>query len=149
MSVIDRLRRYTPRDDGTVGILFSASYCKWCTAFMSHLLSVSPGLRQYSIDIVMAGSDKTQKEYDQYANGLDWPSIDFDDPLRSELREMYNIKTIPALVFIDASGTVIDATGRYLVADTLDNMYEPSCAARAIASSLGVQIDYDSDDLDF
>jgi thioredoxin-related protein len=149
MSVIDRLRRYTPRGDSVVGILFSASYCKWCTAFMSHLLSVSPGLRQYNIDIVMAGSDKTREEYDQYANGMDWPSIDFDDPLRSELREIYNIKTIPALVFIDASGAIIDATGRFLVADTLDTIYEPACAARAIASALGRHIDYDSDDLDF
>lgn len=149
MSIIDRLRRYTPRGDSVVGILFSASYCKWCTAFVSHLLSVSPDLHQYNIDIVLAGTDKTKDEYDQYSNGMSWPAIDFNDSLRSELREFYGIKTVPALVFIDASGAIIDATGRFLVADMLDTTYDPSCAARAIASSLGVHIDYDSDDLEF
>jgi thioredoxin-related protein len=149
MNVIDRLRRYTLRDDSIVGILFSASYCKWCTTFTSHLLSVSPGLSQYNIDIVLAGSDKTKSDYEEYASRLGWPAIDFDDPLRSDLRELYSIKTIPALVFIDSNGNIIDATGRFLVVDVLDTAYDLSRATKAIATRLGVEVDYDSDDLEF
>lgn len=152
MSVITRIRDYTTGSARIIGIYYSASYCKWCTSFSPQLRSVYSYLNQYGIEIVMAGSDKTKEDYDDYAIEQCWPSMDYEDALRPELRRIYSINTIPALVFVNADGSLIDSNGRQLVVNALEMMYDAPTAARCIAATLGVEeasVDYDSDDSDF
>lgn len=128
-----------------VGIFFSANYCVWCKNFTPRLKEVYPHFDTYNIDIVMVGSDKTKDVYNTYAAGFPWPVVSFDDPIRAKLRKHFDIKTIPALVFVDMEGNVINTDGRELVVDCME-AYEVLSASYIIASRLGSLLtDYDSD----
>ncbi len=151
-TLIQQVRKYTIGNENIVAIYFSASYCKWCTTFTPQLRSVYPYFNEYGIKIVLAGSDKTEDSYAEYANQQIWPVMSFDDSSRMELRKHLNIKTIPALVFVSADGQLIDMNGRNLVVKALEESYGPIDAAKAIAIEVGAathNMDYDSDDSDF
>ncbi len=137
---------YCESTTNVVGLLFSAQYCKWCKTFLPLLRNVYPHLNGYNIDIVLIGSDKTKNAYNAYASEHPWPHMLFDDPTRSSLRDVFNVSTIPALVFIDKSGNILERNGRDLVTTATD-AYDPVAAAYTIASRLGVvECTYDSDD---
>lgn len=148
---MDQISKYTIGDVDVVALYFSSSYCKWCSDFTPQLRSVYPYFNQYNIEIVMVGSDKTAEAYEEYASRQIWPVMDFDDSARLYLRDTYDIKTIPALVFVKANGDVLEAHGRSLVSHAIDTMYGPTDATKFIATNLGIDVydDYDSDDSDF
>ena len=140
---------YAP-NSSIVGLLFSSSYCKYCTEFTPMLKKVYSGLQSYGIEILLVGSDKTKEKFNEYKNNQPWTAIPFDDPIRVELRTMYDIKTIPALVFLDSKGNVINLKGRFLVADAFIETKEPYDVAKSIARQIGVITDdYNSDNEDF
>lgn len=134
--------RYASTSDKIVGLYFSAAYCPSCTIFTPKLQSIYPLLREHDIEIIFVASDKTEEAFDAYHADHPWPAIDYDDEIRSELRKLYDIKTIPALVFLDQEGNVVEASGRNLVANSENPM--------SIINGLGLStIDYDSDNSDF
>ena len=146
---VQQLFSYAP-NKSIVGLYFSASYCNYCTIFTPMLQAVYPHLQSYDIEIVLVGSDKTDESYDEYSKHYDWPVINYYDPVRSQLRELYGIKTIPALVFLDQDGNVINADGRYVVDKAINDFDEDSDAAKAVVEKLGIQtFEYDSGNEDF
>ena len=79
-----------------------------------------------------------------------WRFIEYNDDIRVQLREMYQIKTIPALLFFDQSGNLIERNGRDLVANAIQSNTDPQKAADQISNYLGCgDHGYDSDNSDF
>lgn len=134
-----------------VGVYFSASYCKWCTTFTPKLATLFPYLRQYNVDVVLAGCDKTEEAYVKYHSYQPWSALPFGDEAGSKMRELYGIKTIPALVFLDQDGNVVARDGRDIVDRVVLNGHDGSLVdAQLIASQLGASsLDYASDASDF
>lgn len=134
-----------------IGLYFSASYCKWCNEFSPKLESIYSDLKQQGVDIVLIGSDKTSDSYSAYASKQPWPVMPFVEDARMRLREEYSIKTIPALVFVDRNGTLVNANARSMVATYCDTHQSRDIVARNVAFQLGISTDlgYDSDNSDF
>ncbi len=132
-----------------IGVYFSADYCKWCKEFTPKLSEMYPNLRLYNIDVVFVGSDKTENAFDTYRAQQPWPAVGYNDSARWQLRNEFQIKTIPALVFLNRDGNVVLEEGRFIV----DSAYESSDVNQAVeevASRLGVcPFSYDSDSSDF
>ncbi len=141
--------KFVPDNTKAIGLLFSASYCKWCVEFVPLVKQLYPHLQ--NIEILLVGSDKTEEVFREYNIDHPWPSIPFEEPLRAELRDRYDIKTIPALIFVNADGNIIERDGRHLI-PMLMRMHGPVDAATRLSEKLRLEqssITYDSDDSDW
>ena len=142
--------KYASTDKKIIGLLFSADYCKYCHVFVPELRTVYKELQEHGIEIVFVASDKTKEAFEKYLSEHPWPAINYDDEIRPELRVMYNLKTIPALLFFDQEGNLIEREGRTLVTTSIQNDSDPIKSANAIATRLGlIECAYDSDNSDF
>jgi thiol-disulfide isomerase/thioredoxin len=129
-----------------VAVYFTADYCKWCKDFTPILERVYGLLVENNIEVIHVGSDKTELAYNVYASKFAWPHLQFSDSLRQSLRDMFGIKTIPALIIFDREWNIIDADGRNTITDyfngtskKLEDLFNPSIYNTGT-------IDYDSDD---
>ncbi len=126
-----------------IGLYFSGEYCKYCKEFTPILVDAYPTLLDNNIDIVYVSSDKSIEQYNQYRNTQPWQSLPYEDAdLRKLLRNEFDIKTIPALLFFDVNQKLlIETNGRNLIRDdcsnTIKNLTEMTITH------------YDSDDNDF
>jgi thiol-disulfide isomerase/thioredoxin len=124
-----------------IGLYFSGEYCKYCKEFTPILIDNYQKLLDNSIDIIYVSSDKFIEQYNAYRSTQPWKSIPYEhENLRKSLREQYNIKTIPALLFFHQDN-LIESDGRNLILNNCDE------TIRYIISK--TIIDYDSDDNDF
>lgn len=140
---------YAP-NKSVVGLYFSASYCKYCTTFTPMLKQIYSHLQSYDIEIVLVGSDKTNQAFDEYSKFHPWPVIKYEDSIRVQLREIYEIKTIPALVFLDKEGNLINTDGRNIVHKAVNDFEESIYAAKTVAERIGLHtFEYDSENEDF
>lgn len=133
-----------------VGLLFSGSYCKWCTDFIPLMKRLYSSLDD--IEILLVGSDKTEEAFVNYELDHPWRSIPFEDPLRCKLRDMYGVTTIPALVFVKTDGSIVEPNGRHIVT-ALMNDISPIQVVQQLRLRFGIEldtaIDYNSDDSDW
>ena len=150
MSITDALK-YSSNEDEIIGLLFSADYCPSCHKFVPQLVEVYEHLKDYKIEIVFVASDKTKEAFEKYLeHHRRWKHIDYEDPIRSQLRQTYEIKTIPALLFFHKDGTLIERQGRNLVVEALEASESQFDAAKMIATRLGaIEHFFDSQDSDF
>lgn len=133
-----------------VGLYFSASYCKWCDEFTPKLKSIYSELKASGIDIILVGSDKSPEAYESYASDHPWSVIPYGDEDRAQLRAKFGVKTIPALIFCNDEGDIIDDQGRAIVADEFDKSNDPAVVAQGVAHKLDIaEFEYDSDNSDF
>lgn len=152
MNEQQRVAALMPNNSKILGLYFSADYCRWCRDFTPLLISMYKHLQVCGIEIIFVASDKTEEAFDAYRADHPWPAISYTDQLRLDLRVAYDIKTIPALLFFDRSGVLVEKDGRNLVVEHL-NPTEELCAA-SIATHLELHshskgFEYDSDDCDF
>lgn len=150
MSIVDTIK-YVADDVEVVGLLFSADYCPSCHIFVPQLTEVYEHLRDHKIEIVFVASDKTKEAFEKYLpHHRKWAHVDYEDPVRSQLRQTYEIKTIPALLFFHRDGTLIERQGRNLVVDALQSTDSHFDAANMIATRVGaIEHIYDSQDSNF
>ena len=125
---------YSLANSNIYGIWFSSSYCSWCEKF-------TPKLKQFAnksgIPILLCGSDKTEDAYNEYYQKNNWAiNIPFDNEYKSKLREIYDIKTIPALIFFNKE-LILEKNGRYLVQDN---------STEFVLDKLNQEVNFDSDD---
>lgn len=148
---ISEISKYIPSDVEVIGLLFSADYCPSCHKFLPQLVEVYEHLRDYKIEIVFVASDKTEEAFEKYlAHHRRWKHIDYNDSIRTQLREIYDIKTIPALLFFHRDGTLVERYGRDLVVNALNSNDNQFDAAQMIAARVGaIQHFYDSQDSNF
>ncbi|GMF53178.1 unnamed protein product [Phytophthora fragariaefolia] len=98
-----------------------------------------------NVEIVLVGSDKTEEAYEKYRSQQPWSAIRFDDEIRMNLQDEFNVKTIPSLIFLDTDENVVSHDGRKLVEVAAFNEYTYQ-AVEWVASELGVStVSYDSD----
>lgn len=100
------------------GLYFSASYCPPCKKFTPILAEKYDEINELTregLEIVLIPSDKTIEVYQDYFKDMPWLSIPYEGTLKQSLREKYNVKTIPTLIFFDDHGNVIEREGRLLV----------------------------------
>lgn len=150
MSIVD-VTKYVSDDIEVIGLLFSADYCPSCHKFVPQLVEVYEHLRDYKIEIVFVASDKTKEAFEKYLqHHRRWNHVEYDDPIRSQLRQTYEIKTIPALLFFRRDGTLVERQGRNLVVDALGSTDTQYDAAKMIATRIGaIEYFFDSQDSNF
>ena len=142
--------KYASETDKVIGLYFSAAYCPSCTVFTPQLSSLYPYIREKNIEIIFVASDKTKEAFDLYHAGHPWPAINYNDPIRSSLRSIYGVKTIPALIFIDKEQNIVDANGRDSIVDIIKSSDNEKEAAEMVAMKFGLSnSEYDSDASDF
>lgn len=126
-----------------IGLYFSGEYCKYCKEFTPLLIKNYLNILANNMDIVFISSDKSKEQYDKYRATQPWQSIEYEEKdIRLKLRETFDIKTIPALLFFDVKQKLlIEPDGRTLIRDDADNTIK----------ALGQMIipEYDSEDSDF
>eukprot|EP00928_Gymnodinium_smaydae_P023284 TRINITY_DN19275_c1_g1_i2.p1 TRINITY_DN19275_c1_g1~~TRINITY_DN19275_c1_g1_i2.p1 ORF type:complete len:464 (+),score=50.85 TRINITY_DN19275_c1_g1_i2:190-1392(+) len=100
-----------------VALCFSAT---WSTASWRFTLQLIQwylkDLRGKGLEIVFVSSDTDDVSFTQYATSMPWPAVPFRDHIRREaLSKRYKVRGIPALIVLDASGSVIAKDGREAV----------------------------------
>jgi len=93
---------------------FSAHWCPPCRGFTPKLAEwYKNGLKDKGLEIVFVSSDKTEEQFDEYWGDMPWLALDYKDrKLKSQLSELFGIQGIPAVVIIDADGSIISKDGR-------------------------------------
>lgn len=124
----------------TIGLYFSASWCKPCQTFspkLANAYNIMKGIKpltdannststQQSIEnsdqldevspgknaeIIFVSLDQEEEAFDEYRSKMPWPAIPFRDIRRAVLQLGLNVKSIPALVFIDSEGRILTSSG--------------------------------------
>lgn len=126
----------------TVGLYFSASWCKPCQTFSPKLATAYEIMKgrktsnvtassddvpsetsaeessdestesvEKSAEIVFVSLDQEEEAFDEYRSKMPWPAIPFRDARRAILQLGLNVKSIPALVFIDSEGRILTSSG--------------------------------------
>lgn len=126
-----------------IGLYFSGEYCHYCKEFTPILIDAYSQLLDNNIDIVYISSDKSIDQYNKYRSTQPWQSIPYEEAeLRKLLRNKFNIKTIPALLFFDVKQQLlIEPNGRNLIRDDCDQTIKKLTTMTIT--------EYDSDDSDF
>lgn len=118
-----------------IGLYFSASYCPPCGIFTPLLAEKYADINALidNFEIVLIPSDKTQEKFEAYFSKQPWYSTELS--ASNAIRIKYNVKTIPALIFIDTNNNcnVIELLGRDLVRDH---------SAKEIISALMINTDF-------
>jgi len=88
-------------------LYFSASWCPPCKKVTPRLMEFyqkSPA----SVEVLFISADKSEEEYQKYANTMPWLSIDYrDQVLIDALRTRYYVEGIPAVVVVSRDGELI------------------------------------------
>ncbi len=105
--------------EGKVVLLyFSASWCGPCHRFTPILQDFYDEVQGAggNVEIVYVPSDRSRQEMMDYFNSLhgDWVALDMSVEATTirDLNERYEVRGIPALVAVQADGTIIDAACR-------------------------------------
>lgn len=101
-----------------IGFYFSGSYCPPCQLFTPVLSNIYTELKKLnkSIEIVFISSDKTKESFDLYYSKMPWLALPYERrDLQSTLRNAFNVKTIPQLIFINNNLEILDLNGRQLI----------------------------------
>ncbi|KAF3778864.1 putative nucleoredoxin 3, partial [Nymphaea thermarum] len=102
----------------TIGLYFAANWSPPCKDFTSQLVRVYDDLKVTNGDqfeVVMVSSDRDQCAFNQCKSTMPWLAIPFDSKARHELFRIFNIKAIPALVFIGPKGEPYGTDGREMI----------------------------------
>jgi hypothetical protein len=60
-------------------------------------------IKKLPIEIIFVSADVTEKRMFEYMKETDmmWSAVAFDDPLREQLQDVYNVLAVPTLVIVD------------------------------------------------
>jgi len=125
----------------TIGLYFSASWCKPCQTFSPKLANAYNIMKEIkpvttdtnnstttdesvetieqseevskgkNAEIIFVSLDQEEEAFDEYRSKMPWPAIPFRDIRRAVLQLGLNVKSIPALVFIDSEGRILTSSG--------------------------------------
>ena len=99
----------------TLGLYFSAHWCPPCRGFTPQLATLYSKLQDQgkNFEIVFVSSDKDEEAFAEYYATMPWIALPFENrEAKQELSGMFEIQGIPALVILDADGTVINKNAR-------------------------------------
>lgn len=102
----------------TVGLFFGAYWSPPCHAFTIQLADAYNNLKDtkgHCFEIVLVSTDRDLKEFNVNRTSMPWLAIPYEDRTRHDLCRIFDIKKIPALVFIGPDGKVISLNGQFMV----------------------------------
>ncbi len=103
-----------------VGLYFSAKNCSWCKKFNPLLFKTYERIKD-DCEIIYVSSDDNIDEFNEYFKELPFLAIPYQSRyIKHELCQLFNIKTVPNLVFISKNNKMINTNGRYLIQDNID-----------------------------
>lgn len=108
-----------------IGFYFSGSYCPPCQLFTPILSKVYTELKvlNKSIEIVFISSDKDKESFDSYYNTMPWLALPYEKrDLQLLLRDAFNVKTVPQLIFINNNLEIVNMNGRQLIENNTDDI---------------------------
>eukprot|EP00930_Biecheleria_cincta_P079892 TRINITY_DN678_c0_g1_i1.p1 TRINITY_DN678_c0_g1~~TRINITY_DN678_c0_g1_i1.p1 ORF type:complete len:309 (+),score=54.63 TRINITY_DN678_c0_g1_i1:56-928(+) len=113
-------------------IYFSAHWCPPCRGFTPQLAAkYKASAAANGIEVVFVSSDQDEDGFSSYYGEMPWLALPFGDRDRkAKLSEKYDVKGIPCLVVLDASGTLITTEGR----SEVDKYFGGADAAASVAS---------------
>lgn len=100
-----------------VGLYFSASWCGPCRNFTPTLVEVYEELSSKGdLEVVFVSSDRTDEAFNDYFSEMPWLAIPFSDvEIRARLKELFKVRGIPTIVFLDGDGKVSCDNGVMIV----------------------------------
>jgi hypothetical protein len=102
-----------------IGLYFGRESCQHCGPVLEDLRQLAAQRTDTSIILVPVGTTRAEAKH-YFGNMYAWLSVPYDGAVGSLLKEHFQIRTVPALVLLDASGKVICINGRvWLAADKL------------------------------
>jgi len=108
-----------------IGLYFSASWCPPCRKFTPMLSTFYEDIIEYydDIEIIYISSDKTNNEFNEYWEEMTFSALPYiDREKKEELIKLYEVKQIPALIFINNNGELITKDGKKIIEDSNGNI---------------------------
>ncbi|KAF0714818.1 hypothetical protein As57867_003659, partial [Aphanomyces stellatus] len=108
-----------------VGIYFSAHWCPPCRRFTpllaeSYQQFIDDDLKDLAI--VFVSWDEAGDDFDKYYGEMTFDALPFQNREQKEvLDQLYEVNSIPTLVFLNESGKIITKSGRVLVEQARGN----------------------------
>ena len=95
----------------------SASWCGPCQRFTPELVKYYDNFKashaqKEEFEIIFISSDRSEAMYKAYFHKMPWLALPYGHQLKAELSAKYGIRSVPALVFIDAKGQLVTKAGR-------------------------------------
>jgi thiol-disulfide isomerase/thioredoxin len=93
-----------------VGIYFSGLFCPPCrqqTQMMIPFYQQNILGKNVSFEVVFVSADRTQSDYDQYLKEMPWLALDYNDPRRNTIMNMYQVSGVPRLMIFSPSARLI------------------------------------------
>jgi len=104
-----------------VALYFSAHWCPPCRAFTPKFAKTytnmkklaAEGKRKDDFEFVFISSDRDQSQFDEYFGEMPWLALPYSNREgKNDLSNLFEVRGIPSLVTIDASGKTINAGAR-------------------------------------
>lgn len=108
-----------------IGLYFSGSYCPPCIKFTPILTNIYNQLKELnkSFEIIFISSDKTIESFQRYYNHMPWLALPYEKRnIKTILCNIFEVQTIPHLVFLNNNGDIIDNKGRFFIQNNKDNI---------------------------
>ncbi|KAG5031050.1 hypothetical protein JHK82_014665 [Glycine max] len=102
----------------TIGLYFGAYWSPPCCAFTVQLTDAYNNLKVEKGDcfeIVLISTDRDLEEFNVNKSSMPWLAVPYEDRTRHDLRRIFDVKGIPALVLIGPDGKVISVNGKLMV----------------------------------
>ncbi|KAK7410329.1 hypothetical protein VNO78_01033 [Psophocarpus tetragonolobus] len=102
----------------TIGLYFCAYWSPPCCTFTVQLTDAYNNLKAAKGDcfeIVLISTDRDLKEFNVNKSSMPWLAVPYEERTRHDLRRIFGIKGIPALVLIGPDGKVISVNGKFMV----------------------------------
>mmetsp|Transcript_20082 Transcript_20082/g.27683 ORF Transcript_20082/g.27683 Transcript_20082/m.27683 type:complete len:150 (-) Transcript_20082:90-539(-) len=99
-------------------IYFSAHWCPPCRGFTPVLSEFYTDMvaSTTDVEIIFVSSDSDESSFNEYYGSMPWVSLPFkESSFKEKLASQFGIRGIPALIVVNADGTVADANGRNTV----------------------------------
>lgn len=112
-----------------IGVYFSAHWCQPCRNFTPQLAEFYNQAKSLNknFEIIFCSGDHDEQDFNNYyAQSMPWLAIPFEDNAREELMGKFDVKGIPKLSILGASGRIIveNAVGQNLSMEVLDKWVE-------------------------
>ncbi|KAK9117163.1 hypothetical protein Sjap_016110 [Stephania japonica] len=103
----------------TVGLYFSASWCGPCRRFTPKLIETYNDLYlENDFEVVFVSADRDEDSFSEYLAKMPWLAIPCSDgDARDRMYKLFEVKEIPRLVILDASGKVVSEEGVGIVGE--------------------------------
>ncbi|KAK8961852.1 putative nucleoredoxin 2 [Platanthera guangdongensis] len=101
----------------TIGLYFSAQWCRPCVKFTDRLASIYRSLREKHdlFEIVFVSADKDESGYSECYGEMPWIALPYDVEYTKLLSRYFHIPGIPALIIIGPDGKTVTSEGRNLI----------------------------------